>query len=457
MASITTYLKAQIDSLLAAKVGTGDARLSDTRTPTDGTVSAAKIVNGAVQNAKIADSAVTPAKLYPSGVTPTAKRYYRGDGIWSVPKQPLLGSLMAQNRGIYPASDLTSVTQSTTTTSSAVFKRWDAANAYRPVGCTLTQSVAGDANQGCRNSITGVSTTTLSLTPYAIETVASAQTVRIWLYTTVATSDMMIFVDGQKLQPADIVFTTAGVQQVEIVFATARTRTLKVVFSGNQSFVGLGAPSGIFTAPAPAKRVRCAVVGDSYVQGVSPSNVFAGGFAQRFAHRTGWDVYNLGIASSGYKAVAANDATTPYNSTERKNALAAIGNLDVIIFFGTANDQGQSQSDVQSAANAAWTAAKTAYPNATLIVVGVESGLGSTYSTLNGWVVSAAQANASVDAVLDLRTDAVTYGTGYAGSPTGDGTADLYLSTDNLHMTVAGHEAHEAWLTRRVAAVAMAA
>lgn len=459
---LDSYSNAVIDDRVrtvgdATYASSDDPRLSDTRTPTDGSVTAVKMANRAVQNAKIADSAVTPAKLYPSGVTPTAKHYYRGDGIWSVPKQPLLGSLMAQNRGIYPSVDVTSVNVTTTIASSAVFHRWDATSKYRQSGCSLTQSVAGDANQGCRNSITGVSTATLSLTPYAIETTTSAQTVRVYLYTTLVTSDMLIYVDGMKLQPADIVLTSTGQWMVEINFATARVRTIRVVFAGNQNFVALGAPSGIFTAPSPAKRVRCAVVGDSYGQGVSPSNVFAGGFVQRAAARWGWDIYNLSIASSGYKAVAASDATTPYNSPERKAALAAIGNLDVIIFFGTANDQGQSQTDVQAAANAAWTAAKTAYPTATLIVVGVESGLGSTYNTLNSWVIAAAQANTSVDAVLDLRTDAVTYGTGYAGSPTGNGTADLYMSSDNLHMTVAGHEAHEDWLTRRVAAVPMAA
>lgn len=422
-----------------------------------GAVTSAKLADGSITNSKIPANTITPSKMYNSGSTPGAKNYLRGDGIWSTPKQPLLGSLMAQNRGIYPAADITSVTTSTTIASSTVFHRWDATSKYRQSGCSLTQANGGDANLGACNAISGVSTASLKGTPYAIETTTSATTLRVYLYTTVTTSDMLIYVDGLKLQPADIVLTSVNQWMVEIVFATARTRTIRVVFSGNQNFVALGAPSGIFTAPSPAKRVRCAVVGDSYGQGVSPSNVFAGGFVQRAAARWGWDIYNLSIASSGYKAVAASDATTPYNSPERKAALAAIGNLDVIIFFGTANDQGQSQTDVQAAANAAWTAAKTAYPTATLIVVGVESGLGSTYNTLNSWIISAAQANASVDAVLDLRTDAVTYGTGYAGSPTGDGTADLYLSTDNLHMTVAGHQAHEEWLTRRVAAVPMAA
>lgn len=422
-----------------------------------GAVTSAKLADGSITNSKIPANTITPSKMYNSGSTPGAKNYLRGDGIWATPARPLLGSLMQHNRGVYPASDITSVTATTTIASSTVFHRWDAANKYRPSGAVLGQASSSDLNLGCFNAINGVSTASLKITPYAIETTTSAQTVRIYLYTTVATSDMTIHVDGLRLQPADIQLTSINQWMVEIVFATARTRTIRVGFSGNQNFVALGAPSGIFVAPAVAKRTRCAVVGDSYVQGVPPSNVYAGTFVQRFAARTGWDVFNLGCASSGYKTVAASDATTPYNSTERKAALAAIGSLDVIIFFGTANDQGQAQSDLVTAANAAWTAAKTAYPSATLIVVSVESGLGTTYNTLNGWLTTAASANSSVDAVLDLRTDAVTYGTGYQGSPQGDGTADLYLSTDNLHMTAAGHQAHEEWLTRRVAAVPIAA
>lgn len=43
-----------VDTGLATKVGTGDARLTDTRTPTDNTVATAKLVNGAVTPPKLA-------------------------------------------------------------------------------------------------------------------------------------------------------------------------------------------------------------------------------------------------------------------------------------------------------------------------------------------------------------------------------------------------------------------
>lgn len=46
-----------------------DARLSDTRTPTDNTVSTAKIQNGAVTEAKIANGAVTTGKIGDGQVT----------------------------------------------------------------------------------------------------------------------------------------------------------------------------------------------------------------------------------------------------------------------------------------------------------------------------------------------------------------------------------------------------
>ena len=47
----------------SAVVTTGDARLSDTRTPTDGTVTTAKIVDANVTTAKIADNSITKTKL----------------------------------------------------------------------------------------------------------------------------------------------------------------------------------------------------------------------------------------------------------------------------------------------------------------------------------------------------------------------------------------------------------
>lgn len=54
---------------LAAKVSTGDTRLSDERVPVSGSVSTAKIVEGAVTNDKIADSAITTEKVQDFSIT----------------------------------------------------------------------------------------------------------------------------------------------------------------------------------------------------------------------------------------------------------------------------------------------------------------------------------------------------------------------------------------------------
>ncbi len=58
-AGVPVWISAATLGLILA----GDSRLSDTRTPTDGTVTTAKIVDAAVTSAKLADGAVTSSKL----------------------------------------------------------------------------------------------------------------------------------------------------------------------------------------------------------------------------------------------------------------------------------------------------------------------------------------------------------------------------------------------------------
>jgi hypothetical protein len=71
--NLTTHANLSVNahgiSNTAALVYTSDARLTDSRTPTDGSVSEGKIASSAVTSAKIADDAVTSAKILDSAVT----------------------------------------------------------------------------------------------------------------------------------------------------------------------------------------------------------------------------------------------------------------------------------------------------------------------------------------------------------------------------------------------------
>ena len=77
------------DGIVLPKTGTGatdacagnDARLSNTRTPTDGSVTEAKLASGAVTAAKLASSAVSQAKLKTS--TGSVNISHNNAGTWS--------------------------------------------------------------------------------------------------------------------------------------------------------------------------------------------------------------------------------------------------------------------------------------------------------------------------------------------------------------------------------------
>jgi hypothetical protein len=76
---------ARVVAGITGKVDTTDGRLSDTRTPTDNSVTSAKIVDGAIVNADInASAAIAVTKLGITG-TPNGSKYLRDDGTWNTP------------------------------------------------------------------------------------------------------------------------------------------------------------------------------------------------------------------------------------------------------------------------------------------------------------------------------------------------------------------------------------
>lgn len=411
---------------------------------------------------------------YPiDGSAPTPGTVPLRDGSGNIPGlhfQTLLSTRMLNLHpvGFYPGADLNGAVQVNNNNSMLPNIAYcNDATKVRWSGGTPTLVTAGSPASGAYNLITGC--TSQPRANYRVETITDGQNVNVHFANGIsANNDVTVFVDGLRLGlgtntaglPPDrgVWAAASSYGQITIQFTQALPRRIEVSCSRDMAFIGFSG-SGRFAATNGAGRFRCAIVGDSYVSGLATAadgTNYAKGLASVFGALTGWDVFQLAAAGSGYVTQSSSDATSPYASSQRVSALNAVGALDLIVFFGTANDTGQTQAALNTATNTAWTAARTAYPNATIVVVGVESGVNSSYNTVAGYLSAAANAAVSagtVDAFLDPRADGLFTGSGKNGAPAGDGTQDVLLSSDGLHPTQAGHATYAAWLIRRLGAV----
>lgn len=362
-----------------------------------------------------------------------------------------LGSLMSpSSQALYPPSDVTSYTTSTSQPAYSgqyglAFNDPNAALRWRYAGNWFNLS-----NNGV-NAINGATTSVnSSWTSWEIEFYLNGTDVTIWSVSLGAT-DYRIYVDDMPLT-MDWQLTPSGTTSnyIKIQFATSRVRRIRFFGSGLMSFTGILLPgaSDIWAAPP---RYRAAIIGDSYIQGGHDAGVegylSAAGLSNQIAILTGWEVVNLGQGSTGYTNNGGGAGGKDiYGATSRINALSAISNVDLIIPYGSGNDSGVAASTLTAAVNSHWGAIKTAKPNAAIVVAGMEPGspTGFNPSLLDGSnsdIKNAAAANAHIDGFIDMRPSVNPWvtGTGNAGAPNDSGSADFFISSDQVHPTRAGY------------------
>lgn len=203
---------------------------------------------------------------------------------------------------------------------------------------------------------------------------------------------------------------------------------------------------------------RAAVLADSISDG-SASNTGAGcgTWVDRYARLMGIsDMWRQGRGGTGY--------ITPGAFATFQNRVAldvAPWDFQELIIWGGFNDSGGSQSAIDSAARLLYETVQAALPKCKLIVVGCWSPSGSPSSgqiNTNATLKTASRSfglpfiDVLSGQVFDGSGSVVAEqgkwitGTGNAGSPVGDGNADLYVSADGIHPNDAGH----VYLSRRM-------
>lgn len=186
------------------------------------------------------------------------------------------------------------------------------------------------------------------------------------------------------------------------------------------------------------------VTGDSHVAGTGASSNLLG-MAHRLKEALG--VHNVMVQGQGGTGYLTT--TTAGTETMRARIPNEITprNPDLIIDLAGYNDQAQTTGAIGAEVTAYYNALKAALPNVPVIKIGSPrrgvSGTGFTPTQARADAIKAAvQADSRYGSLVfyvDSWAQDWEHGTGRVGATTGDGNADTWVTTDNVHRTDTGH------------------
>ncbi len=323
---------------------------------------------------------------------------------------------------------------------------WNTPSRFRYGGKLTELSTLG------MNQINGATAgSAAAYTGYTVECWVQGNEVAFQLYAIDAVGDYLVLVEAQPITPTWQHFTAGGGYYLKLTFTTKKTRKIRIMM-GATAFAGAWVPA-TGDVWETHKKFTIAALGDSFLvgpQGTSEGGIHAGAFAGEIALRLGADVWNLGQGGTGYVNPGNGTTTSPgpggvdyFGAATRLGALAQVPNPDLIMVWGGANDAEYPLNTILTRANSLWSAVGRLFPGVPLIVGGPQSGvfknLSSKLDAMNNRLKTAAAAHPDVVAYVDQRNPMWVDGTGKFGTPTGDGNADFFVSSDGTHPSHAGY------------------
>lgn len=218
-----------------------------------------------------------------------------------------------------------------------------------------------------------------------------------------------------------------------LTFPDARPRRIGYWVCGtSQRFQGLYMPTAQPpTRPKYPSVRKVAVIGDSFVNGASGATNLET-FAWRVADNLGADEIILGGIGGTRWAQASSgtaDQLTSHFGGGRLNTILTM-NPDVIVFVGSINDG--SSTDAEIRAGVALALGKCAAVPEVYVVGSVKAGFDAMNTSVKTATLTAGRRFVDCNNLI--------YGTGKVGTPTGDGNADFYITTDGVHPSFDGHQ-----------------
>lgn len=265
-------------------------------------------------------------------------------------------------------------------------------------------------------------------------------------------TDAMIWINSRPLASSPIVgrgYNARANNWVAISFPTRRTVNVRV--AGPPEFTGVDTPAkdgAVVRAATP--RLTLGVLSDSYYDVCSQARCMSRSAAPTLATLTGFRVWNLAEAGTGYTAApdsgSAGYKSSPFGSTKR---LSAIRNapLDALLIGGSMNDGPHAGSEHEAAVNSLLSELEASDPGLPVILLGTEPIPGALQAdawwarqsaTLTSTLAGMAEHHPNVVGFIDPFTDPWITGSGSFTNPKGDGNADQYIGKDSIHPSIAG-------------------
>lgn len=281
---------------------------------------------------------------------------------------------------------------------------------------------------------------------WAVDFMADATKVEIRCLKGTSLRGLMIEVDGHRVQASSIAWaSSSSTMYTLLTFGSRAIRHIRVEgseFSGFRS-VAVGPTDAIWNPGGD--RLTMAVVGDSItaMTGASRPN---GGFADSLGKLLGIaDVREIAIGGTGM--VNPGTANSTFGDTHRvADVLSSSPNI--IVIPASPNDTAYTAGQITAAALATYRAHRAANPTVTIVTGGLFPGSAAAAA---GTIKIETAAKAAFDAWADPNSFWVpivsdpdgswVYGTGRVGATTGNGNADLYVSSaDTVHPSQEGHD-----------------
>lgn len=431
-----------------------DSRLTDTRTPTDGSVSTMKIVDGAV----------TVAKAAPDLGRVPLHTLYR-------PMTDIISSSVLVSDQYVTAVPGDYVNQWGT--------RWDSAN-LNVQGQNLVAVTAGTPASGCVNDSTGryqvVSSTNVPMASVIdIEFLHTGDKLDIMMQTFGA-FDTQVYIEDEgrmkKAKALPLAGNNSGYSYRSLRFAEIATRRIRIVMPAVYFIQVLHEQSAI-VAPSP-DRPLIVTTGDSYFEasgaynsgstrtfatyGMLDALIEATGFAVARCAQGGTGYFNDGTGAAGsLTAVASNTShTSPFGSAPRVayygKFLGSVAKPVAVLVNGTINDGGlsgdgtnASQAGMQTRVTALLNAIAALDPKVGIVAIGPEpinDSYGSGAHATNRLGIQAAiAAHAQGIGFADANNPTTPWwtGTGYEKSVSTSQQAQM-VGADQIHPNWFGHK-----------------